>query len=356
MNSSELGFQRFNKSIDPIIWKDSLEYEQQSSILKQYDSVFITGSSGMLGGYLAEFLSLLSFNSSIPLTILVQSRQETKNLQRISQIPNLKVKIINELEMYLEIDKYESPLIIHTASPASRSATTFNLQGLIHANLEMTMNIVNKLRNKKGSFIYFSSGEIYGPQPQYPTSENMFSGFNHLNPTFAYAEAKKAGEFIVSNFSNDGNYHFLIPRIFHTFGPGLSIQDPRIFGTVMKSLVNKEPIALKTNGSTTRNFLYNSDLVGALLLTLNIGSDLVFNLAGATEISILDFCQIAIKSIDASVDLKIGSSTADFSPIARGSADISKLESLGWESRVKLEDGLKRTFDSIVWRMQNGLS
>jgi UDP-glucuronate decarboxylase len=354
MNSSELGFQRFNKNIDPIIWKDSLEYEQQSSILKQYDSVFITGSSGMLGGYLAEFLSLLSFNSSIPLTILVQSRQETKNLQRISQIPNLKVKIINELEMYLEIDKYESPLIIHTASPASRSASTFNLQGLIHTNLEMTMNIVNKLKNKKGCFVYFSSGEIYGPEPQYPTSEDMSSGFNHLNPNFAYAEAKKAGEFIVSNSLFELDCYYLIPRIYHTFGPGISIHDPRIFGVVMKSLLRKDTIVLKTNGSTTRNFLYNSDLVGALMVTLKEKSNFIFNLAGATEISILDFCRIAIKSIDPNVGLEIGSSVGDVSPIARGSADISKLENLGWKNRIELEDALMRTYQSVLWRNQNG--
>jgi dTDP-glucose 4,6-dehydratase len=355
MNSSRLGFRELFNIADPVIWKDSLEYEGQSLILKDYDSIFITGSSGMLGGYLAEFFSLLSLNSAISLPIHLQSRDKNGNLHRISQLPNVSVKVISELEMYVEIDKYNSPLIFHTASPASRSATTVNLDGLIHTNLEMTINITNKLINKQGCFVYFSSGEIYGPEPQYPTSEDMSSSFNHLNPMFAYAEAKKSGEFLVTNSFHNSDCRFLIPRIYHTFGPGVSIQDPRIFGLVMKSLVMKDPIVLKTNGSTTRNFLYNSDLAGALLLTLRQKSNLVFNLAGATEFSILDFCKVAIDTINPAIPLEVGSSLRDFSPIARGSADISRLKSLGWESKVNLADGLKRTFESVVWRIQHGL-
>ena len=84
-------------------------------------------------------------------------------------------------------------------------------------------------------------------------------------------------------------------------------------------------------------------------------SNLVFNLAGATEFSILDFCKVAIDTINPAIPLEVGSSLRDFSPIARGSADISRLKSLGWESKVNLADGLKRTFESVVWRIQRGL-
>jgi len=344
---------RFN-SVDSVVLEDVQKHQSNAEIIRKFDSIFITGATGMLGSYLAEYLSLLSLQSRNKLHIFLYCRTPSKNVNRIAGLEGSRISIVNETELITELQKYDSPIVIHAASPASRSASTENTVGLIQTNIELTLNLIEPLKSKNGCIIYFSSGDIYGPNPNYPTTESMSSGFNHLDPNFRYAEAKRAGELITTTICQQNGISFLIPRISHTFGPGLSIQDPRIFGHVMKSLVEKKPIVLNSNGMNKRAFLYNADLANALIMALGNNNVSIFNLAGSNAISILEFCKLAIETVSPDLPLIIDDQNSNASPLLGGEVDINLIESIGWKSTTSLKESITKSYTSTMWRIENG--
>jgi dTDP-glucose 4,6-dehydratase len=351
MNLAELG--RIS-SVDPVVLSDTQQNKSTEDTLGKFDSIFLTGATGMLGSYLAEYLSLLSLQNENKMNIFLHCRTPTKNINRIAGLVGTQIKIVNESEFVQELQKYEKPLVIHAASPASRSASNENTEALIQTNIELTLSLVKLLKNRNGYFIYFSSGDVYGPHPTYPTNEGMSSAFNHLDPNFNYAEAKRSGELITTTICQQNGISFLIPRISHTFGPGISIHDPRIFGHVMKSLVEKKPIVLNSNGKNMRAFLYNSDLANALIMAMASDDVSIFNLAGVKAFSILDFCQVAIETINPDLTLIVDEQNSNPSPLLGGQVDTRLIESIGWRSTTSLEEAIAKTYRSVMWRKENG--
>ena len=351
MNLANLGL---INSVDPVVLSDTQQNGSTEHTLGKFDSIFITGATGMLGSYLAEYLSLLALQNRNRIHMFLQCRAPTLNTYRIVSLEGTQIRIVNETEMIQELQKYGSPLVIHAASPSSRSASNENTEALIQTNIELTLNLVKNLKNKKGCFIYFSSGDVYGPNPDFPTNEGMSSAFDHLDPNFNYAEAKRSGELITTSICEQNGISFLIPRISHTFGPGISIHDPRIFGHVMKSLVEKKSIILNSNGKTMRAFLYNSDLANALIMATASDGISIFNLAGIKTYSILEFCQLAIKTINPELTLTIDEQNSNPSPILGGQVDTTLIESIGWRNTTSLGEAIAKTYRSVMWRKENG--
>ena len=342
------------RSVDPVVLSDTQLNKSTQDTLGEFDSIFLTGATGMLGSYLAEYLSLLSVQNENKIHIFLHCRIPTKNVNRIASLAGTQIRTVNETQLIQKLKKYERPLVIHAASPASRNVSIENTEALIQTNIELTLSLLKLLKNKNGFFIYFSSGDVYGPNPPYPTNEGMSSAFNHLDPNFNYAEAKRCGELITTTFCRQNGISFLIPRISHTFGPGISIQDPRIFGHVMKSLVEKKSIILNSNGRNVRAFLYNADLANALIIAMASDGISIFNLAGIKAFSIHEFCQLAIDTINPDLELIVDEKNSNPSPLLGGQVDIGLIESIGWKNTTSLEEAIAKTYKSVLWRKTNG--
>jgi nucleoside-diphosphate-sugar epimerase len=206
-----------------------------------------------------------------------------------------------------------------------------------------------------GKIFFASSGEVYGKSAIFPTTENDYSGFSHLEPSGLYAESKRAAESYLYAHSEKYGYDVNSLRIYHTFGPGLQFNDKRIFGEVIQSIIFNTPFKWTSNGSVTRNFLYTLDLVRAILILAPTQGFEVFNVAGTQETKILDFVNIARQLSSSVIFPSVPPNFEDVghTHIHRGFASIDKLASLNWQPTVNIDDAIKRTVRSQKWRISN---
>jgi dTDP-glucose 4,6-dehydratase len=135
-----------------------------------------------------------------------------------------------------------------------------------------------------------------------------------------------------------------IVRIFNTYGERMRPRDGRVVPALIGQALAGEPMTVFGDGSQTRSFCYVSDLVdGIYRLLLSEETDPV-NIGNPAELSVLDFA----RTIQA---LTKTSSPIVFKPLPVDDPkvrqpDITKARAvLGWEPKVRLEEGLLRTIE-----------
>lgn len=339
-----------------ILYVNNILIEDQNAIgelmrsnLKAYDKVIVLGSTGMLGYYLTSIfvLHFAKFTSGNHESVVGVSRHRSEKIQKLEvEFPGV-FKGISFDQLDKEFESCGKILVIHAASPSSIQAINEDLHGAVEANIILTIRIANLLEKHGGHMVFLSSGEVYGESAPVPTAENDYSPINHLTRRGLYPIMKKSAEAILQTYcERSEKISVTTLRVFHTFGPGLTVDDPRIFGLVCKSIHTKQEIVLASDGSAVRVFLYSRDLVSAILYTIGEKGFNVFNVAGKEPLSILDFCNM---SLSLGVPRIVFGKGQDGTPrnTQIGFANTGKLEALGWSPEVSMLESLRRTSESI---------
>jgi UDP-glucuronate decarboxylase len=329
------------------------DYEFLRDLLKskldEFEQVVVLGCTGMLGYYISAIAALHCANESTvnKSSVVGVSRSKDEKIRLLEeQLPGtFKNVTFEELERQLSTNL--KTLVIHAASPSSFQSVLDDPAGIIYTNIELTRSISRIMQKHGGHIVFLSSGEVYGDSAPHPTKENDYSPIDHLSSRGAYPELKRAAEVILETYTKSSeNLSATSLRVFHTFGPGIDLSDPRIFGLVCKSIQEKKEIKLNTDGSAVRSFLYSRDLVSAILLTIRRKEFGVFNVAGSSPISVVEFCKL---SIPLGVPEIVFNNEEDKIPrnSQTGSANTEKLEAIGWKPLVTTQEALQRTVDSL---------
>lgn len=343
---------------DPVIFEDAQRQLEVFAEEAEPTDVLITGASGLVGGYLSEFYASLIALQSEKFRLTMVVRRATDTVARIAATNPRKIKVLFESELVEHLGSISAPLhVIHAASPAAVKDYAKNSKGLISTNVASMLKICDGLeRNPKSHVTYLSSGEVYGQSPLIPTPENSFSPINHLLPEFSYAEAKRAGEYILKSYCESDSINGSALRIYHGFGPGIAPTDERIFASVINSLVNGSDIVLRTDGSATRGFIYLSDLASAIRIAKAEKGFIALNVGGLKEISILEFANLgaSLSGGRSNVVLpkEILPDTKSNAHSQRGFADTTLLQSLGWQQQIDIKEGIARSIASGRWRQE----
>jgi nucleoside-diphosphate-sugar epimerase len=329
---------------DPIILGDVLEIEEKLGLrLTRFEKIVVLGSNGMLGSYITEALVHLLQKNKILCPVVAVTRSSNDYLRRLSE----------EHPGTLFLSNYEN-LDIHCASPASIQAVLSEELGAIDTNIKVMIEVCEILTKKGGHICFLSSGEVYGFNAETPIKENHYSGIDHLNVRGIYPELKRAAETILWLYTKSTDRLTSTSlRVSHTFGPGISLDDPRIFGVVTRAAVNNESIKLRSDGSVRRTFMYSLDLFKAIISTVNMPGFQYFNVAGNSYLSILEYCQIASRLYGNHIEIQVDDSKASVpSNPQDGEIDTTKILSVGWAPHVDMATAFERTVSSIKWRSE----
>ena len=346
--------------MDPVIDEDCLENHQYGASLREFSGIVVTGANGMLGSYAVEASCEMVRLLGLQIPTFAVSRKPSYYLMRLASYYQGLLELRNWDNLERTILALDNLLVIHAASPASPERYSTNPVGLITTNVDATLAISRGLAKAGGHCVFLSSGEVYGQSPPQPTSESSYSPLDHLAERGSYGEAKRAAEMILKCYSESHQFNASCLRIYHTFGPGIDLSQSRIFSTVIAALINSEPIILRTAGTAMRSFLYSSDFYSAILTSIRHLGFHVLNVAGDKETSILDFAKIAAIQSGGKSPVMIGDPKTSQakqlppeSPILRGSADTSRLKSLGWKQLVSINEAIERTVLSCKWRSEH---
>lgn len=321
-------------------------------------TILISGANGFLPAYLVETLLYLNFvnpSSNVKVVALVRSIGNAKiRFKAYSENPNLIFivqDVSNPIQLSTKID-----FIIHAASQASPKYYGIDPVGTLSANVLGTFNLLKLAReNKVESFLFFSSGEVYGEldASQIPIDENTFGYVNPTNVRSCYAESKRIGENICVSYHHQFDVPIKIVRPFHTYGPGMKLDDGRVYADFVSDILKNQNICMHSDGAAVRAFCYLSDATIAFIKVLLEGKNgEAYNVGNPEEeYSVLKLANTLVdlypkKKLQVIKIVTNNSNNYLKSPLKSNSPNITKIRQLNWRPLVAVQEGFKRTIES----------
>ena len=135
-----------------------------------------------------------------------------------------------------------------------------------------------ELARKKNvqSFLFFSTGDVYGKMPEKigAFSEKQIGIMYPLDEHSCYGGSKRMGEIWCASYAREYNVPAKMARIGHTYAPTMNVnEDPRVFASFMKCLLEGRDIVMLSDGTSKRAFCYIADAIVAYLLILLKGKN-----------------------------------------------------------------------------------
>lgn len=351
--------------INPIVEEDLKFIIKSNNFWSSFEgkNLLITGANGFLPAYMVETLLYLNENQFEEKTnVYALVRDEKKALERFYRYKNFKELnfIVQDVCKPLHINE-KLHFIIHAASQASPKFYLKDPVGTLCTNVIGTYNLLKLAKkNKVESFLFFSSGEVYGEvnKDKIPIEEDSYGYLDPTDVRSCYGESKRMGETMCVSWFKQYGIPTKIIRPFHTYGPGMKLNDGRVFADFVANILKREDILMKSDGKSTRSFCYLADAVSAYFNILingenaepyNVGND-------SGEISILNLAETLVKLFP-DYNLKVirkKRKDANYleSKIKRSSPDISKIRSIGWKPHYSVEKGFKRTVQSFEYNQK----
>ena len=321
-------------------------------------TILISGANGFLPAYIVKSLLFLNeINKDYNVNVIGLVRNKKKAEVKFIEYLNNKNFILIEQDVCNEINiKEKIDFIIHAASQASPKFYGIDPVGTLKANVVGTINLLELARkNNIESFLYFSSGEVYGilPEDKIPIKEDSYGYVNPCDVRSCYAEGKRMGENICVSYYHQYKIPIKIVRPFHTFGPGMQLDDGRVYADFVKNILQNAPIQLQSDGSAIRAFCYLTDAtIGFIKVLLDGINGEAYNVGNPEgEKSILELAKILVNlPLNKNTEIKYLSTKNDNnymkSPINRNSPNIDKMKNLGWNPKINVQEGFTRTIES----------
>jgi dTDP-glucose 4,6-dehydratase len=191
-----------------------------------------------------------------------------------------------------------------------------------------------------------STSEIYGDPLEHPQKETYWGNVNTLGPRACYDEAKRFAEAVVSTATRLQGLNGAMVRIFNTYGPRMRIDDGRVVPELARQVIQGKPLTVHGEGLQTRSFCYVSDLVEGIFRLFESQIHEPVNCGNPSERTILEFAEMIQKV--SGVTLPIQKLPGRQDDPHRRCPDITRARTLlGWEPKVDLEEGLRRTMEAF---------
>ncbi|HEX8075290.1 MAG TPA: NAD-dependent epimerase/dehydratase family protein [Thermoleophilaceae bacterium] len=212
-----------------------------------------------------------------------------------------------------------------------------------------TLNVIEAaLAQGVGKVVFASSASVYGAAEQFPTPETQ----HPYCDTSLYGALKSLGEGMLRSFHASHGLRYVALRYFNLFGPRLDRAGryaevlPRWIELVERG---EAPLVIG-DGGQTMDWVYVEDAARANLLAAAARVDAgVFNVGSGVETSLGDLAHLLVDVAGGRAAPRFARDQAPLNPVPRRLANVSRArEALGFETRVDLEEGLRRTIE--WWR------
>ena len=319
-----------------------------------YKTVLITGAAGFLPSYMVECLLELRPKLSINCKVVALVRNIERARTRFAHHLGNPALHLVQADVSQPLPELPEPhFVIHAASQASPKFYGLDPVGTMTANLLGAAQLLERsLGWNLDSFLFFSSSEIYGQvdASQIPTRETD-SGFTDISrPRSCYAESKRAVETLGASYAFQFGTPFKCVRPFHTYGPGMSLDDGRVFADLVRDIVLGTTLTLHGDGSAVRSFCYISDAVFAFFLVLLSGeAGHAYNVGNPNgALSIRQLADLLV-GLNSGTEIKVQYNQPNTqrtylpSTVSISLPNIDKIMALGWSPKWNPADGFSRT-------------
>ncbi len=323
-------------------------------------TLLVTGGSGFLCSYLLDTIAFLNDRCwTRPCSVICVDNLKSGSPDRTAHLAGRNDFHLVDHDISKPLDS-PGPVhwLVHGASIASPTFyRQFPLE-TIDANVSGTRNVLEFARRQNAeSVVVLSTSEIYGdPDPaSVPTPEDYRGWVSCTGPRACYDESKRLAETLCSTYYRHYKLPVKVVRPFNVYGPGQRLDDRRIIPDLIDAALHRRPIVLFSNGRATRAFCYVADAIRAIWrILLSDENGEAFNVGNDAEECPISEVAGRMRQVAGPPWLEIEyrcSGDADYltdNP-QRRCPDLSKLRSrLGWDCRIGLTEGLRRTLLSYM--------
>jgi UDP-glucuronate decarboxylase len=333
-----------------LILNDPIRTEDWMNLTKRLDlsplagrTFLITGASGLIGRYVAGTIASANQHQGLGCRVVCVSRQPQAAMTGVEWVS---VDLSGPIPLTQPFD-----YIFHGACYAQPSLWFSNRPSLIDLNITATRHLLELSRQAGGAFLFCSSGEAYGDPPPHltPIPETYVGGPDPTAKRAIYGQSKRMGEVLCSVYREDYGVRAYAARISHLYGPGIGLDDQRVFADFMRQALAGQPIRLRDQGLAVKTLGYIADAVEMIFNIMLKGQQTIYNVGGADHITIHGLAQ-QIADLAGGVPVILPEQT-DVAPHIGTDAGVTKLDlsrytcEFGPPAFTDLTTGLKRMID-----------
>jgi len=301
--------------------------------------ILVTGGAGFIGSHLCRYL-LEQGNEVICMDNYFSGQK--RNIHPL--LPNPRFEAIQwdvTREYKIIVDE-----IYNLACPASPIHYQRFPTETINTNVIGMRNALDLATLTNAKVLQASTSEVYGDPEEHPQPEWYWGNVNPVGIRSCYDEGKRCAETMCNDYNRQFGTRVKIARIFNTYGPNMAINDGRVISNFIIQALQGRPITIYGSGSQTRSFQYIDDLILGLVTLMDTHDTITgpFNIGNPNEFAIDELAETIIALTGTKSYIVHKELPAD-DPRQR-QPDIGLFKALtGWEPKIQLEEGLRKTID-----------
>jgi UDP-glucuronate decarboxylase len=302
--------------------------------------VLVTGGAGFLGSHLCE--RLLADDCDV-LCVDNYYRGTKENVAHL--LANPRFELLRHdvtFPLYVEVDE-----IYNLACPASPVHYQRDPVQTTKTSVHGAINMLGLAKRVKAKILQASTSEVYGDPKIHPQPENYWGHVNPIGIRSCYDEGKRCAETLFFDYYRQHNLQIRIVRIFNTYGPRMHPNDGRVVSNFIVQALRNRDITIYGDGSQTRSFQYMEDLIEGMVRLMNNDSEFTgpVNIGNPGEFTILQLATKVLELIPESRSKIVHRALPSDDPIQRQPDITVARGKLGWEPKVGLDEGLRKTID-----------
>ena len=299
--------------------------------------VLVTGGAGFLGSHLCERLLDAGHHVVCADNFFTGSHDNVRHL-----LGNPNFELIRHdvtFPLHIEVDE-----IYNLACPASPVHYQFDPVQTTKTSVHGAINMLDLANRLKVPIFQASTSEVYGSPQVHPQHERYNGNVNPIGPRACYDEGKRCAETLFFDYHRQYNTSIKVARIFNTYGPRMMPNDGRVVSNFVVQALGGNPLTIYGDGSQTRSFCFVDDMIDAFIRLMETPAEVTgpVNLGNPGEFTMLELAEEVLRQTGSRSRIEFHPLPQD-DPTHRQPDIALARQTLGWQPRVSLQDGLAPT-------------
>lgn len=300
--------------------------------------ILVTGGTGFVGSHLVETLVKLGATVIVPYRSL-----DPRSYFSLKKLDKKVIMAVCDLKDFCRVcdivTKYEVDYIFHLASQAIVTTAFQNPLETLETNIMGTARLLEASRvyGKVKGIIVASSDKAYGK------SSKAYRETDPLRGDHPYEVSKSSEDLIAQMYYRTYKLPVVVTRFGNIYGEG-DLNFSRIIPGIMKAVIKREKIVLRSDGTYIRDYVHVKDVVSGylfLLMRLTEAKGEVFNISTNNSYSVTGLIKEAEKIFKRKLPFTVENSARNEIPYQHLNAE--KIYALGWKPKYSF----KNTFLSM---------
>ena len=301
------------------------------------NKVLVTGGAGFLGSHLCDRLIQDGHDVLCVDNFFTGSKTNIAHLMGKTHFELMRHDVT--FPLYVEVNQ-----IFNLACPASPVFYQQDPVQTTKTSVHGAINMLGLAKRVRAKILQASTSEVYGDPEVHPQPEEYWGKVNPIGIRSCYDEGKRCAETLFFDYWRQHQLQIKVVRIFNTYGPRMQPNDGRVVSNFIMQALRNEDITIYGNGEQTRSFCYVTDLIEAMVRTMNTDPDFTgpVNIGNPVEFTMIELAELVLRLTGSKSKLIFKDLPQD-DPKQR-KPDIALAHSkLNWAPQVNLEDGLTET-------------